>query len=73
MDLSRYQQEQTGWLSLLRTWLTAMDRWEDLLFGTDWPIVNLAEYVDFIRLLVPEARWEQVFFHNANRVYQLGL
>ena len=73
VDLSRYQQEQTGWLSLLRTWLTAMDRWEDLLFGTDWPIVNLAEYVDFIRLLVPEARWEQVFFHNANRVYQLGL
>ena len=73
VDLERFQAEQAGWLNLLRTWLTAIDRWDDLLFGTDWPIVNLGEYIDFIRLVVPQAHWEQVFFANANRVYGLGL
>lgn len=73
VDLDRYFQEQAGYVELLRTWLTAIDRWDDLLFGTDWPIVNLGEYIAFIRRLLPECRWEQVFFRNANRIYGLGL
>ena len=73
VDLERFQAEQAGWLNLLKTWLAAIDRWDDLLFGTDWPIVNLGEYIDFIRLVVPQAHWEQVFFANANRIYGLGL
>ncbi|MBS6292334.1 MAG: hypothetical protein KH446_11625 [Oscillibacter sp.] len=39
----------------------------------DWPIVNLGEYIGFIRRLVPETHWEPVFFDNANRIYGLGL
>ena len=73
VDLAAFQREQAGWLSLLRTWLTAIQRWDDLMFGTDWPIVNLGEYIDFIRVVVPEAHWEKVFFDNANRIYGLGL
>lgn len=73
VDLERYFLEQSGYVSLLRTWLTAIGRWDKVLFGTDWPIVNLGEYVAFIQRLVPEAQWEQVFFHNANRIYGLGL
>lgn len=71
--LDRYFRDQAGYVSLLRTWLTAIGRWDDLLFGTDWPIVNLGEYIAFIRRLIPEEHWEQVFFQNANRVYGLGL
>lgn len=73
VDLEAYLQKQAGYFSLLQTWLTAIDRWDDLLFGTDWPIVNLAEYVAFIQALVPEEHWERVFFQNANRIYGLGL
>lgn len=73
VDLDRYLHEQAGYVFLLRTWLAAADRWDSLLFGTDWPIVNLGEYVAFIRELVPERHWERVFFENANRVYGLGL
>lgn len=73
VELSRYQQEQSGWLSLLRTWLAAAGRWDALLFGTDWPLVNLAEYIAFVQTLVPQPHWEEVFFQNANRIYHLGL
>jgi len=73
VDLEDYRARQSGWLTLLRTWLAAVDRWDALLFGTDWPLVNLGEYIAFIQSLVPREYWEQVFFHNANRIYGLGL
>lgn len=72
-DLTRYFQEQAGYASLLRTWLTAIQKWDGILFGTDWPIVNLEEYIGFIQRLVPEQHWDAVFFGNANRIYGLGL
>lgn len=73
VNLEDYFREQAGYVSLLRTWLTAIARWDDILYGTDWPIVNLGEYIEFVKGLVPEKHWEQVFFQNANRVYGLGL
>ena len=73
VELEAYLRKQSGWVSLLRTWLTAVDRWDSLLFGTDWPIVNLGEYLAFVQALVPEEHWEQVFFQNASRVYGLGI
>ena len=73
VNLDQYRTEQAGWLGLLKTWLTAIGRWDDLMFGTDWPIVNLGEYIAFIREVIPPAHWERVFFQNANRIYGLGL
>lgn len=73
VDLERYFREQAGYASLLTTWLTAIGQWDCIMYGTDWPIVNLGEYIRFIQRLIPEQHWEQVFFHNANRIYGLGL
>jgi len=73
VDLEAYFREQAGYVSLLRTWLTAIGQWDDVMYGTDWPIVNLEEYIRFIQGIVPEQHWEKVFFHNANRIYGLGL
>ena len=73
VNLEGYFQEQAGYVSLLTTWLKAIGRWEDVMYGTDWPIVNLGEYLEFVRRLVPEEHWEKVFFSNANRIYGLGL
>lgn len=73
LDLQQYMDEQTGYIFLLRTWLAASNCWDRLLFGTDWPIINLGDYIRFIRQLVPEKHWSAVFFENANRVYKLGL
>ena len=73
VDLDAYFREQAGYVFLLRTWLTAIQCWDKVMFGTDWPIVNLGEYIGFTRRLVPETHWEPVFFDNANRIYGLGL
>nr|WP_326165137.1 amidohydrolase family protein [uncultured Oscillibacter sp.] len=73
VDLDRYFEEQAGYVSQLRTWLTAIQRWDDLMFGTDWPIVNLGEYIAFLQRLLPEKHWEAVLSGNADRIYRLGL
>ena len=73
VDLDVYFQERAGYAELLRTWLNYLGCWDRVMYGTDWPIVNLGEYIGYIQRIVPEERWEPVFFENANRIYQLGL
>ncbi|MDE7243956.1 MAG: amidohydrolase family protein [Oscillospiraceae bacterium] len=73
VDLDAYFQTQAGYASLLTTWLTAVVQWDNIMFGTDWPIVNLGEYIGFVQRLIPQQYWNAVFFDNANRIYGLGL
>ena len=73
VDIEAYFREYAGYAGLLQTWLGAINCWDKLMYGTDWPIVNLEEYIRFIQRLVPEQHWEEVFYHNANRIYGLGL
>ncbi|NIJ19058.1 L-fuconolactonase [Sphingomonas naasensis] len=48
---------------------------ERLLWGSDWPVVNLAasygEWREMARALVPAEHWGAVFGGNARRVYRL--
>ena len=60
-------------MEALRTWMGYLHEYEDILFGTDWPLANLKEYIEFVKRLVPEKYWEKVFFDNADRIYRLGL
>lgn len=73
VDLDRYFMEQAGYVSMLRGWMAYVEDPGKFMFGTDFPAVNLDNYIRFIRGLVPEAWHQAVFFDNANRVYRLGL
>lgn len=73
VDLEALFQEKAEYLFTLRAWMGYLNEYDDLMFGTDWPLVNLEEYIGFISRLVPEKYHEKVFFDNANRIYQLGL
>lgn len=72
-DWDSYFAAQAGYIGQLRTWMAYVENWDKFMFGTDLPAVNIANYIEFIRRLVPEAQHEKVFFENANRVYRLGL
>ena len=71
VNLDEWFREQSGYGDLLRSWIQAAGHWEKFLFGTDWPIVNLGEYIAFISRLIPPAHWDEVFYENAARVYGL--
>lgn len=42
------------------------------LFGTDWPLVPIARYRDFIAAIIPPAFHPQVFVENAEILFRLG-
>ena len=72
-DLDAYFKEQAAYVQQLRAWIGYVRDDTRFMFGTDWPAVNIGNYAEFIRRLLPEKMWEKVFFENANRIYGLGL
>lgn len=72
-DMDRFVKRKKGYLRMLNDWLEYMDLYDRFMYGTDWPLANLEDYIGFLKRFVPEEEWEKVFFHNANRIYGLGL
>ena len=73
VDLEQYLKDYAEYVTLLKAWTSTMNCWDKLMYGTDWPLVNMGEYIAFIKAVIPERHWEEVFFHNANRIYNLGM
>lgn len=68
VNVKELMEEKKGYIDVLRTWLGYFD-YQRLMFGTDWPLVNLEEYITFIACLVPSRYHEAVFHENAQRIY----
>jgi uncharacterized protein len=48
------------------------DRPDRFLYGSDWPLVPMTTYRDFVRSIVPEGQWDLVFEKNAEALFGLG-
>ena len=70
-DLECYFEENKGYIDQLKTWLIYADAWDRVMYGTDWPLANIDEYIGFVRHFVPQKHWEKVFYDNAKRIYGL--
>ena len=73
VDAERFYRKKQGYMRMLTDWLEYLDCYDRIMFGTDWPLANLADYIRFMKEIVPEEEWEKVFFSAANRIYGLGL
>ena len=69
-EMDAFLQRQKGFLSYIRTWLSYLDDYSRLMYGTDWPLANEADYIRFASALIPEEQLENFFFHNALRIYK---
>lgn len=70
-DLDELFEENSGYFSLLRTWLGYAGGYEKVMYGTDWPLVNMEQYIHFMQCLIPEKHHEKVFYQTAKHVYHL--
>ena len=43
-----------------------------LMFGTDWPLVNIKQYEDAFKRAIPKEHWQAVFHDNAARVFKIN-
>lgn len=61
--------QQAGFWRQLHTWLNYMGDYSKIIYGSDWPLVNISSYIHVISHVIPEKYYEDVFFNNAVRIY----
>ncbi len=54
----------------IRRGIVYANHYDKLLFGSDWPLVPIGPYIRFIKKLIPEKHYEQVFYQNALQLFQ---
>ena len=70
-DFEAFLQKKHFYIERLKGWLEYLDSYDRFMFGTDWPLANLGDYIDFTKEIIPQEHWDKVFYENAVRIYHL--
>ena len=62
-------EQQAGFWRQLHTWLNYMGDYSRVMYGSDWPLVNIPLYIRMIGYIIPEEHYEKVFYQNALRIF----
>lgn len=57
------------YVELIQQGLVYANRYDKILYGSDWPLVQMEPYIDFIKYLIPEEHHDNVFYNNAKKVF----
>ena len=68
-DFEIFREKAKFYIEQLRGWLSYPDSFERIMFGTDWPLANLEDYINFVKEVIPESEYKKVFHDNAARIY----
>lgn len=72
-DFAVFCEKKHFYIERLKGWLEYLDLYDRFMFGTDWPLANLGDYIAFTKEIIPEEHWQEVFYENAVRIYHLKL
>jgi uncharacterized protein len=61
---------QELYLNTFRTALIFADRYDKIIYGSDWPLAPMKVYIDFIKMMIPEEHYGKVFYNNALNVFK---
>jgi predicted TIM-barrel fold metal-dependent hydrolase len=70
-DMGEYFINNKSYVDFIKMWLQYMQAWDRLMYGTDWPLANMENYIGFIAELIPAKYHDLVFYENARRIYGL--
>ncbi len=42
-----------------------------IIYGSDWPLVKMKDYIEIIKKVVPKQHWEKVFYSNAKQLFKI--
>ncbi len=70
-DFAAFCEKKHFYIERLKGWLEYLDLYDRFMFGTDWPLANLGDYIAFTKEIIPEEHWQEVFYENAVRIYHL--
>lgn len=71
-NMAQFLAKKKFYIDQMRGWLEYLNDYKRIMFGTDWPLANLGDYIDFIKAFIPQEAWQQVFSKSAIEIYQLN-
>ncbi|MBO5993034.1 MAG: amidohydrolase family protein [Acidaminococcaceae bacterium] len=63
------EQEIRAFQKYVRMWLEYHELWDKIMYGSDWPLINIEDNVRNLGKIVPEEHWPGFYHDNALRVY----
>ncbi len=63
------EREIAAFRQYVRMWLEYHELWDKILYGSDWPLVNIPDNIRNLGKIVPEEHWNEFYYENALRVY----
>ena len=64
-DLRRYLIDPTSWI------FGYIGNPKKMMFGTDWPLVGIKDYLEAYKRAIPREHWRAVFHDNAVKVFKM--
>lgn len=71
-DLTKASEESVEELVVkpIHWFLLYVENPKKLLFGTDWPLLDVKSYIAAVKRAIPKKDWDDVFYLNATRVFK---
>ncbi|MBP3811808.1 MAG: amidohydrolase family protein [Acidaminococcaceae bacterium] len=63
------EREIAAFRQYVRMWLEYHELWDKIMYGSDWPLVNIPDNIRNLGKIVPEEHWNEFYYENALRVY----
>jgi uncharacterized protein len=60
---------QELFMNIYKTCFIFANRYDKLLYGSDWPLAPMDVYIDFVKKIVPEEHHRKIFYENALNVF----
>lgn len=64
-EIERYLIQPISWI------FGYVDDPKKMMFGTDWPLVNMKQYLDIYKRAIPPQHWQAVFHDNAAELFKM--
>ena len=72
-EVDEFFKNSQAYINTIKMWLSYVGDYDRVMYGTDWPIVNIEKYIEFIKRIIPKEHYEKVFYENAKRIYNLKI
>ena len=71
-NMEQFLTKKKFYIEQMRGWLEYLNDYKRIMFGTDWPLANLSDYIEFVKAFIPHEEWQQVFYKSAVDIYKLN-
>ena len=71
-NMEQFLTKKKFYVEQMRGWLEYLNDYKRIMFGTDWPLANLGDYISFVKAFIPQEEWQQVFYKSAVDIYKLN-